>query len=135
MSKKANLAWLCLLLAFWLGVTCPLWGEKKKKEAPPAPALYALLEGSCFNSRGFSLPGVSVEISMKTKPGEKPSKQTWRAVSSPRGEFALRLPQGPVTYVVRAKREGFQPQEKEVTFTLDERQDLIFNLEPIHPGN
>lgn len=131
MSTKVNLAWLGCLLAFWLGVTGPLWGEKKKKEDSPAPALYALLEGSCFDSQGFSLPGVLAEITVKAKPGEKSSKQSWRAVASPRGEFALRLPPGPVTYVVRVKHGGFQPQEKEVTFTLDERQDLFFNLEPI----
>jgi hypothetical protein len=135
MNKKVNLAWLCFLLAFWLGVTGSSRGEKEKKDASPNSASYALLEVSCFNSQGFSLSGVSAEVRVKIKPGEKPSKQSWRAVSSPRGEFALRLPPGPATYVVRLKREGFLPQEKEVAFTLDERQDLYFNLEPIHPGH
>jgi len=134
MKKTPNLQWICFLLGLWLLFAGPVLADKKKKEPPPAPTPYALLEASCFNSQGFSLSGVSVEVTIKAHPGEKPSKQNWRAVSSPRGELALRLPPGPITFVVRVKREGYQPQEKDVTFTLDERQDIVFNLRPVRPG-
>jgi hypothetical protein len=135
MKKTLNLKRICFLLGLWFLFSGPFLADKKKKEPPPAPTPYALLEASCFNSQGLSLSGVSAEVTIKANPGEKPSKHNWRAVSSPRGEWALRLPPGPITFVVRVKREGFQPQEKEVTFTLDERQDIVFNLEPVRPGH
>src|SRR5919204_3112029 len=62
---------------------------KGKKQEP-----YALLMGTCFDERGFSLPGVTLVVQMEPPAGQKVKQQRWRMLSSPRGEFALRLPAG-----------------------------------------
>jgi hypothetical protein len=120
-----------LILFVMLVLTVTGKEDKKKSEKKTVPEEYALLIGSCFNSQGFSVAGVSIEVSLKPAEGQKPSKQSWQAQTSPRGEFALRLPPGPATYQIRVKGPGWQPQEKEVEFVKDERMDVVFNLEPI----
>jgi hypothetical protein len=120
-----------LILFVMLVLTVTGKEDKKKPGKKTVPEEYALLIGSCFNSQGFSVAGVSIEVSIKPAAGQKPSKQSWRTQSSPRGEFALRLPPGPATYQIRAKGPGWQPQEKEVEYVKDERMDVVFNLKPI----
>jgi hypothetical protein len=97
--------------------------EAKKKEIPP----YCLLMGSCFNEKGLSLPGVDILVERKQDPAIK-GKKKWELVSSPRGEFAVRLPAGKCAFMVAAKKKGYQPMQKVVEFTYDERQDIIFNM-------
>jgi hypothetical protein len=106
--------------------TSALGKEKdKKKEAAP----YALLMGTCFNQDGFSLPGAKVVIESVSQTGIKPKKQKWEMVSSPRGEFAARLPAGRNTFKVSASKAGFRPVTKDIFFEGDERQDIILTLE------
>jgi hypothetical protein len=123
----------CLGVLFLLAVpSLPAGKKKEKKESASDP--YALLMGSCFNEKGLSLSGVTVEVKRKQAPDPKLAKQRWRAISSPRGEFAIRLPAGEITFVVSVEKEGFPPQQKEVTFVQDERLDILFNFEPIPPA-
>jgi PEGA domain len=103
-----------------------LLGADKKKQAEP----FALLMGTCFNEQGFSLPGAKVMVELASEPAVKVKKKKWDMVSSPRGEFAVRLPAGQHTFRVAVSKEGFKPAEKKVSFESDERQDIMFSLEP-----
>jgi hypothetical protein len=97
----------------------------KGKEAEP----YSLLAGSSFNQKGFSLSGVTILVEMKVEPARKVKKRKWELVSSPRGEFAVRLPAGKNSFLVTATKKGYKPVEKTVDFTNDERQDIVLNME------
>jgi hypothetical protein len=131
MKMKVMALWLLIVSCCWLVM---LAGTPAQEKKPAPPQSYALLIGSCFDEKGLSLPGVSVLAKLKASSNPKLSKGRWPAVSSPRGEFALRLPAGANTFVVAVKRAGFKPQEKDVTFSEDERQDVVFMLEPLTPG-
>jgi hypothetical protein len=98
----------------------------KKKQEP-----YALLMGSCFNEKGFSLPGVTIVVEMKVEPGQKVIRKKWELFSSPRGEFAVRLPAGVNTFLIGASKKGYKSMEKTVIFTGDERQDVLFKMETL----
>jgi len=93
--------------------------------------LYALLIGTCFNEKGFRLPGVTIVVEMKSEAVQKSKKKRWKVLSNSSGEFALRLPAGRHTFVVSAQKKAVKPVEKTVRFTEDERQDVIFNMETI----
>jgi hypothetical protein len=105
--------------------------KDKGKEAEP----YCLLVGSCFNPKGFSLPGVSIVVEMKLEPARKVKKRKWELVSSPRGEFAVRLPAGKNTFLVTATMKGYKAIEKKVEFLNDERQDIALNMELVTDQN
>ena len=102
-------------------------GKDKEKQKPAEP--YALLYGTCFDGRGFSLPGASVVVELASEPAEKMKKKKWELVSSPRGEFTVRLPAGRQTFRVAAAKNGFKPAEKTISFEADERQDMVLHLE------
>jgi hypothetical protein len=127
-SFGARVACLGILL---LLAAPALAAENRKEKKEAANESYALLMGSCFNEKGLSLPGVAVEVKRKEAANPKLAKQRWTAISSLRGEFAVRLPAGENTFVVSAGKEGYQPQQKEVTFVQDERLDVLFNFEPV----
>jgi len=99
---------------------------KEKQEEP-----YALLIGTCFNEKGFSLPGVNIMVEMKSEAGQKAKKKKWNMISNSHGEFAVRLPAGDHTFVVSASKKGVKCAEKTVKFTGDERQDVVFNMETV----
>ena len=90
---------------------------------------FALLVGSCFNGNGFALPGARVRVEIQPEEGSSGKGKHWQAVSDARGEFALRLPSGRHTFLIRASREGFIPVQEKVSFVLDERQDVILKFE------
>ena len=101
--------------------------KEKQKEKPAEP--YALLAGTCFDGRGFRLPGARVLAELTSEPMVKLKKKKWEMISSPRGEFAIRLPAGHHTFRVGAAKDGFKPAEKTVSFEADERQDIVMSLE------
>jgi hypothetical protein len=92
---------------------------------------YALLMGTCFDQRGFSLPGVTLVVRMEPPADHKVKQQRWRMLSSPRGEFAVRLPAGRHSFSISASKRGFMTLEKTVAFEGEERHDIIFNMEPL----
>jgi len=116
-------------LFFWvlLLATGLLPGKDKQKGKVIEP--YALLFGTCFDGRGFSLPGASVRVELTSESSVKLKKRKWEMVSSPRGEFAVRLPAGRHTFRVAANKHGYKSVEKTVSFEADERQDLVLKLE------
>lgn len=52
-----------------------------------------------------------------------------RAVTSSRGEFVFRLPAAPMQYVLSVRASGYQPQEKPVSISAEDRVDVFFKLE------
>jgi hypothetical protein len=122
---SSTICWLIAGLAFFSASLSPVLhaAATKEKEIPP----YCLLMGSCFNDKGLSLPGVDILVERKQDPAIK-GKKKWELVSSPRGEFAVRLPAGKRAFIVTAKKKGYKPMQKVVEFTYDERQDIIFNM-------
>jgi hypothetical protein len=92
---------------------------------------YCLLAGSSFNERGFSLSGVTILVEMRVEAAQKVKRRKWELVSSPRGEFAVRLPAGKNAFLVTATKKGYKAIEKTVEFSYDERQDIVFNMEPV----
>jgi hypothetical protein len=121
----------CTLVALAISVSLgflplSLMSTIKEKQAEP----FALLIGTCFNEQGFSLQGAKVLVELVSEPAVKVKKKKWEMVSSPRGEFALRLPAGQHTFRVTASKDGFKSAEKTVSFGGDERQDIVLSLEP-----
>jgi hypothetical protein len=121
---KSNWSFVGLGLVF-LAVT-HLSAAKDKERQPES---YALLSGTCFDGRGFRLAGASVHAELTSEPKVKVKKKKWEAISSPRGEFAMRLPAGQHTFRVAAAKDGFKSVEKTVSFEADERQDIALSLE------
>lgn len=115
------------------GLACLVTGASSNLIAAGAKGkkveAYCLLAGSSFNERGFSLSGVTILVEMKVEEAQKVKKRKWELVSSPRGEFAVRLPAGKNSFLVMATKKGYKAIEKTVEFGYDERQDIVFNME------
>jgi hypothetical protein len=128
MRRSERSYWSCLWFGLvFLAATQWLPAKDKEKQKPAEP--YALLYGTCFDGRGFSLPGASVVVELASEPAVKFKKKKWEMVSSPRGEFTVRLPAGRHTIRVAAAKDGFKSVEKTVSFAADERQDIALRLE------
>ena len=127
MRSRVRSRWGCLWFGLIILATTPLLPARDKEKKPAEP--YALLFGTCFDGRGFSLPGAKVLIELTSQPAAKLKKSKWEMISSPRGEFAVRLPAGPNTFRVVAAKDGFKSVEKTVSFEADERKDTALSLE------
>lgn len=91
---------------------------RKKKEAYE----YALLFGTVFDENGRLVRGAEARVR------QKEGKRHWEATSDNQGEFAVRLPAGSAVYIVEATAPGFTRDSKEVSFTGDERQDVVLRI-------
>jgi len=103
-----------------------------EKKPPPAEAVLA---GTVFRDNGFALRGAEVHVTAAPDPAAQPKRKKsrnveWRAFSDARGEFFLRLPAGPASYNVVVRAQGFEPQQKVVTFAASERLDFHFLMSP-----
>ena len=123
-SAKANWSYFSFGLVLLLATQFLPAKDKEKQSGS-----YALLSGTCFDGRGFRLSGASVQVELTSEPTAKVKKKRWEAISSPRGEFAIRLPAGQYTFRVAAAKDGFKSIEKTVSFEADERQDIALSLE------
>ncbi len=86
--------------------------------------------GSVYDSSGRAFPRVEATLIPDPKPGSAPLKvKKLAAVSDSRGEFVFRVPAAPMHYILRVVAKGFDPQEKPVDITADERVDVTFQLE------
>lgn len=131
---RLHLILLTLVIVFGLGLDSSqpvLLGKETPNEKQSEP--FALLIGTCFNESGFSLPGAKVVVELTSESAVKLKRKKWEMVSSPRGEFAIRLPAGQLTFKVKVSKDGFKPAEKTVYFEGDERQDIVLRLEA-EPG-
>jgi len=121
-----------LIVSLLAGSALVLPAAKRAKK-PAAPATAAIFAGTVFGGAGFSLRGAEVVVTRDgagTPGAEKSKESRWKATSDARGEFFLRLPAGPAKYNVSVRAPGMKPQEKQVNFEADERQELNFLLEP-----
>ena len=123
-STMAKGGYFCFALFL---ATTQLSPAKDKDKGKPEP--YALLSGTCFDGRGLRLAGASVHAELTSESSVKLKKKKWETISSPRGEFAIRLPAGKHTFRVSAAKDGFKPVEKTLSFDADERQDIALSLE------
>ena len=71
------------------------------------PQPYAVVGGTVFQDGGLSQSGAKVVLALKSQPKKKLQEQ----ISSPRGEFAFRVPPDPATYIITATLKGFGPIE------------------------
>jgi hypothetical protein len=120
-------------LIFWLLFGVYPSVEAKEREKEQKEEAFALLVGTCFNEKGLSMRAVAIEAEIQVPSGQKLKKKKWTAVTDVRGEFALRLPAGKAKFLVNANTAGYTSQEKTVIFNSDERQNILFNMEPLSP--
>ena len=126
MQRGAKAKWSYFSFGLMLLLATQFSPAKDKEKQPES---YALLSGTCFDGRGFRLSGASVQVELTSEPTVKFKKKKWEAISSPRGEFAIRLPAGQHTFRVAAAKDGFESVEKTISFEADERQDIALSLE------
>jgi hypothetical protein len=120
-----------VVLFFVVYCACLYTNQKPTSAEGKEQEPYALLMGTCFDQKGFSLPGVTLVVQMEPPVDQKVKQQRWKMLSSPRGEFAVRLPAGKHSYSINASKRGFMTLEKTVGFEGEERRDIIFNMEPL----
>ena len=119
---------LSVLLALLLVAILPVAAAPKKK---PAPDTYAVVSGSVFDSSGYALPGADATLAPDVQaPGVQAQKvKPIEAVSDARGEFVVRVPPGPMHYIVAVHAKGYQSQQKTVSVQDQERVEVTFQLE------
>ena len=100
----------------------PWWGAG----APVVACIPHLFGGTVFQDNGIAQPGAKVILASKQQPGKKLQEQT----SSPRGEFAFRVPPGPAAYVISASFKGFEVASKEVDIEAQEQVHKTLLLVP-----
>jgi Carboxypeptidase regulatory-like domain len=89
-----------------------------------ADTAYALLAGTVFDQRGFSVAGASVVLT-----ADGPSKlKKQEATTDARGEFAFRVPPGKTTWRLRVSRKGFENIEKTGEIDGEGRKDVTIEL-------
>lgn len=131
-SKSLELCAAVVLAALTIFARVPgttLLGEEKDESKQDQP--FALLKGSCFDQRGFSLPGVAIRVTVPPGENGKKKEKRWRMQSDRRGEFAVRLPAGEQTVVVTASKKGYKETEKSVQFYADELQHIVIQMKPV----
>lgn len=106
-----------------------LLGEERDESKKDQP--FALLKGSCFDQRGFSLSGVAIQVTLPPGENGKKKEKRWRMQSDRRGEFAVRLPAGEQTVVVTASKKGYRQTDKSVQFYADELQHIVIQMKPV----
>lgn len=125
-SQKARAGVLFAVCVLCLAIAGPVPGGagekakdgKRKKEA----ASYALLFGTVFDETGRLVRGAQVQVR------EKDGKRHWEQVTDSQGEFAVHLPAGAAVYIVEASAPRATRDSKEVSFTSDERQDVVLRI-------
>jgi hypothetical protein len=95
-----------------------------QKPKPGEP--YAIVGGTVFSESGQPLPAAKVVLASKSQPAKKLQEQ----LSSPRGEFAFRVPPGPAVYTLTATLKGFEPASKEVEIEAQEQVHKTLLLTP-----
>jgi len=122
MYKKIHAGVVVLsLVTLWLLLSTAASGAEKAKDRPAQ----AIIAGGVYDEAGYALPGIRIKIRRG-----KERKPQWEAVSDARGEFAVRVPAGPQTYVVSTHSKEHLNQEQPVEIYGRERTELIFRLAP-----
>ncbi|MCC7174565.1 MAG: carboxypeptidase regulatory-like domain-containing protein [Bryobacterales bacterium] len=95
---------------------------------------YAVVAGTVFRDDGRALGGARVTLKPAPEEGTASRGKSLSAVADQRGEFAFRVPAGPMRYNVAAEAPGFKAQGKLVSVSGDERVDIYFQLEREGPA-
>lgn len=101
-------------------------GEKPAKS-------FALIAGTVFRDPGFSFPGVAVLLEPKPEGKTSVKVKKMKVVSDNRGEFAFRVPPGPMRYHLSIQAPGHAPEVRTVEVSGEERQDVYVTLKPLPP--
>lgn len=94
------------LAAVFLGAVA-VRAEKKPVEP------FAVVRGTVFLESGIPRPGAKVILASRDQPNKKLQEQ----VSSPRGEFAFRVPAKPSGFIVSTSVKGYEPVSRDVEVT------------------
>jgi hypothetical protein len=86
----------------------------------------AVIAGTVFRDPGFAQPGALVVLALKSAP----AKKLQREISSPRGEFAFRIPAGANSYVLTATLKGFHTARQEIAIQGEEQINATLLLVP-----
>jgi len=78
-----------------------------------------LIIGTVFNENAMAWPGIEVKIRRKTE-----KKYRWEAYTNSRGEFAVRVPEGP-EYEVLVKAKKYQDNVVTVNSTNGDNQQRV----------
>jgi hypothetical protein len=115
-----------LILLLLVAAVLPAAQKNRQNESAP----YAVVAGTVFRDPGFAIPGAEVILAPVpgTSAASKIKKQ--KEIANGRGEFAFRVPPGPIDYNITATAKGFNALEKKVTVYDQERVDVTFVLEP-----
>jgi len=119
MRRKSKSSLVLLIPALCL--TQVLMAQGRQKAKPEA-----VIAGTVFRDPGFAQPGASVVLTLKSAP----AKKLQRLISSPRGEFAFRVPAGANSYVVTATLKGFQTARQEIDIQGEEQINATLLLVP-----
>lgn len=85
-----------------------------------------LIRGTVFNEKALSFPDVELRL---RKEGER--KYKWETYTNSRGEFAVRVPQGP-NYEILVHVKGFADQTRTVEAKGGGNEEtVVFRLQPI----
>ncbi len=114
----------------WL---CPLSPAGAEAGADPQKGVksgqaHALISGTVFREPGFSLGGAEIELQPDPKGNTSVKVKKMKAVCDSRGEFAFRVPAAAMSYTLSFRAKGFQPEQRPVTISGEERQDVFVTL-------
>ena len=134
LPRSKSLKWwaavvLAALFVVALAPGTALPGERKDESRKDQP--FALLKGSCFDQRGFSLSGVAIQVTLPPGENGRKKEKRWRMQSDRRGEFAVRLSAGEQTVTVTASKKGYRKTETSVRFYADELQHVVLQMKPV----
>lgn len=122
-TKNSRTLFAAALLSAALSFSVlPSPGQNTKAKNQP----HATLAGTVFRDPGFAQAGATVTIARKEQPDKKLQQQT----TSPRGEFAFRVPPGPASYVVTATLKGFKPDRQDFDVSGEEQINATMLLVP-----
>jgi hypothetical protein len=93
---------------------------------------YAVVAVSVFREPGFALPGakVTLEPDPESRPDSKKRLKALHGITSPRGEYAFRVPPGPARYTLTASAKEYHSATKSVEVQGQERIDVTVTLSP-----
>jgi hypothetical protein len=128
-TRTGSRVLLGVLLSF-AALSVPAWSRGKDK-AREAPVPHAVIAGTTFRPPGFALPGARVRITPESPQSGGTRLRAAEAITSPRGEFAFRVPAVPAKWLVRVDYSGYQTQTRTISIGAEERVDLSVLLEPV----
>ena len=126
--KRIRIAGVGVLL---LALAASLAAQDSSSKDKPSKKKYShlndfLIRGTVFNEKALSLPDVELRL---RKEGDK--KYKWETHTNSRGEFALRVPQGP-NYEILVHAKGFADQSKTVEARGGGNEEtVVFRMQPI----